>query len=189
MSGIFLAGRAGSGKSTLAKYIVAELDLLGLPGQKLSFADALKDEVWELFGVRKGDEGSRELLIRHGEERRSLDPTYWVRRLVPSIERCWEHGIVPVIDDVRREPEYARLVHDNFCRIRVVAPIFLRRAALAKQGLDPDFALSEDPTERDHEVWFYDMTRALIHTGLDFQAAASQVVARAIKSERVALPR
>ena len=51
-----------------------------------------------------------------------------------------------------------------------------RRAALKRAGLDPDFATSDDPTERNHEVWLFDFTRGLMHTGRDFGQAAIQIV-------------
>jgi len=186
--GICIAGRAGSGKSPLAQHIVSAFSQYGIPAKKLSFADALKQEVWELYGVRKGDLGSRELLISHGEGRTALDPTYWVRRLMPRVEACWSEGAIPVVDDVRREPEFSRLSYESFFRVRVLAPLVLRRAALEKNGLDPDFATSDDPTERHHEVWRYDFRRVLMHTGQDYCDAAAQIVQASGLALRAATP-
>ena len=82
--GVCLAGRAGSGKSPLATHIVQAFDRQGKYAQKLSFADAIKQEVWELYGLKKTDLGGREALIQHGNARIELDPTYWVRRLMDA---------------------------------------------------------------------------------------------------------
>ena len=174
--GICLAGRAGSGKSPLAKNIVGVLQAEGHAARKLSFADAIKQEVWELYGIKKEDEGGRERLIAHGNERIQLDPTYWVRRLMSDVQTCWMQDVIPVVDDVRREPEYARLSYESFYRVKVMAPETFRRAALKRAGLDPDFATSDDPTERNHEAWLFDFTRVLMHTGRDFASAACQIV-------------
>jgi hypothetical protein len=181
LRGVALAGRAGSGKSPLAVHIVQEFTLLGYDARRFAFADALKEEVWQLFGMRKEDPMGRAMLISHGEARRSTDPTYWVRRLWDRMAPYLREGGIPVVDDVRREPEYARLSYEQFFRVRVMAPENLRRAALLNGGQDPDFAESEDPTERDHEVWLYDHRRVLSHTSRDFQDAAKLIAGHVLK--------
>ena len=180
--GVCLAGRAGSGKSPLAIHLCEEFERQGVPAKRFAFADALKQEVWELYGVKKSDPIGRTLLISHGEDRRALDPTYWVRRLMPQIDEWRAQGGMPVVDDVRREPEYARLSYEGFFRVRVMAPENLRRAALERHGLDPSFVESDDPTERDHEVWLYDHRRVLLHTAQDFQDAARLIVGHVLST-------
>jgi hypothetical protein len=156
MSGIAIAGRAGSGKSTLAREVVALLGARGLHAEVVSFATELKREVWELYGLKKGDVGSREALIEHGERRRAEDPLYWVRLAEPRFHELWQAGAVPVCDDLRRLPEFSWLAAHAFYKVRVTAPEERRRARLAAQGLNPDFAVTDDPTEVDHEGWLFD---------------------------------
>ena len=184
MRGIGLAGRAGSGKSPLAIHIVTYLENHGQEARRFAFADALKREVWELYGMRKEDPLGRAMLIQHGEARRSLDPTYWVRQLWPHLQRYIEEGGVPVVDDVRREPEFARLRYEDFFLCRVMAPEKLRREALERAGQDPDFVESDDPTERDHEAWLYDHRRVLMHTSRDYQDAAALIGGHVLKMRR-----
>lgn len=154
--GVAIAGRAGSGKSTLARELVAAFKFWDVEAEVHSFATALKEEVWELYGLKKGDVGSREALIEHGERRRAEDPLYWVRRAQPGIEACLGRGAVPLVDDLRRLPEYEWVTASGFYRVRVIAPELRRRRRLEEQGLDPNFAVSADPTETDHEGWLYD---------------------------------
>ena len=154
--GIAIAGRAGSGKSTLAREVVAQLESRGFPAEVVSFASELKREVWELYGLKKGDVGSREALIEHGERRRAQEPLYWVRLAEPQFRRLWQAGVVPICDDLRRFPEWCWLCSQGFYKVRVTAPEERRRTRLAAQGLDPDFAVTDDPTETDHEEWLFD---------------------------------
>lgn len=181
--GVCLSGRAGSGKSPLARHIVREFQENGYHSRVFSFADAIKQEVWELYGLKKTDLLGRETLIQHGNDRIQTDPTYWVRRLMEGIDFFRETvGGVPVVDDVRREPEYARLSYEGFFRVRVMAPRHLRMVALDRAGLDASFADSEDPTERHHEVWLYDFRRVLNHTSQDFRDAAKQIVGHVLNT-------
>jgi hypothetical protein len=178
--GVAIAGRAGSGKSALAREVVTELQERGYSAQIVSFATALKEEVWELYGLRKGDPGSRETLIRHGEQRRADNPRYWVDRLEPFVSGLWREGVVPVCDDLRRRAEWLYLGGAGFYRVRVIAPEPARRARLTEQGLDPDFALSDDPTETDHEAWLFDR-RVRVESPRDLRRAGSQIAARVIE--------
>lgn len=183
--GIAAAGRAGSGKSSLARELVVELQERGYRAQVVSFATALKLEVWEQYGLKKGDAGSREALIRHGEARRAENPSYWVEHLAPVIQSLWADDVVPVCDDLRRLPEFSWLKVHGFYTVRVVAPEERRRARLAEQRLDPDFALSSDPTEADHEGWLFD-SRVNNTSPRALRYAAAATVARALERGYIA---
>lgn len=182
--GIAIAGRAGSGKSTLSRHVVVELQERGYRAEVVSFAAALKIEVWERYGLKKGDVGSREALIEHAEARRAQDPFYWVRKLSPTIRALWRDGVIPVCDDLRRLPEFGWLLGNGFYKVRVTAPEARRRARLEEQGLDPDFAVTDDPTETDHESWLFD---ARFHNASprEIRHAAVKVTERAIERGHV----
>lgn len=183
--GVAVAGRAGSGKSTLARWLVAELQERGYRAEVVSFATELKREVWELYGVKKGDVGSREALIEHGERRRAEDPLYWVRRAEPIFRAIWAERSIPICDDLRRLPEFRWLAEHGFYKVRVTAPEAVRRATLTSQGLDPEFALSDDPTEADHEAWLFDR-RVHLASPREHRWAAAGIVDRII--ERAYIP-
>ena len=183
--GICIAGRAGSGKSTLAREVVTELQERGYRAEIVSFAAALKEEVWELYGLKKGDVGSREKLIEHGEGRNAEQPGYWIAKLEPVIRGLWAEDIVPVCDDCRRDHEFLWLKVHGFYTVRVTAPEARRRSRLAEQGLDPGFALSSDSTETDHERWLFD--RRLENNGpRDVRHGAAAIVARALERAYIA---
>lgn len=177
IGGVAVAGRAGSGKSTLSRNLVAQFDRLGVHAEVVSFATELKREVWELYGLQKGDLGSREALIEHGERRRAEDPEYWVERALPAFQAVWAAGGLAVCDDLRRLPEFKWLCACGFYKVRVTAPLKRRRARLADQGLDADFALSDDPTEVDHEAWRFD-SRFHLSTERHHREAAGVIAAR-----------
>jgi len=151
--GIALSGRAASGKSTLAREIVNELAKHGRAATILSFADEIKREVLELYGIRKSDRGGREELIRHGERRRLQDPLYWPRRMAPALERALERREVPVVDDLRFRAEASWLGGRGFYLVRVDTPAPLRAARLECRGEDPAFAYTANASEAQLDRW------------------------------------
>lgn len=120
-TGVCIAGRAGVGKSTLAARVA---ELLGL--QRGAFADALKAEVFALYGFTKSDVGGRELLIQHGEDRRAEDPRYWIRRLGDA--RGGLAGLV--IDDARKLLEVEAARADGLMLVHLSAPLTVRAQRL-----------------------------------------------------------
>lgn len=184
--GIAIAGRAGSGKSTLAREVVVELQERGHRAEIVSFATELKLEAWELYGLKKGDVGSREALIAHGEARRSENASYWVDKVAPVVGALQADGVVPVCDDLRRLAEFEWLKAQGFYLVRVVAPLERRRGRLLEQNLDPEFALSSDPTEVDHEAWLFHR-RVLNDSYRAARWAARAIADRAIELGHVSL--
>ena len=132
---IAISGKVGSGKTTLAKILV---DRLGFPWLRASFADPLKREVMDLFGLHPdllwSEEGKkrefeirpdklqhlgihtiypellsvRRILQLRGQYCRSLDPNYWV----DAFQKEHQHDDHIVVDDVRYENELA-LAHSR----------------------------------------------------------------------------
>ena len=110
---IGISGKMGTGKTTLARHLVKTLG-----GEVMSFADALRQEVKEHFGIPMGtmtdqeakatlriQVGFKDMLLREllqwwGAERRRSDPDYWVKQL---LHKAGE-GIV-LVDDVRYRNE------------------------------------------------------------------------------------
>ena len=142
--GVAISGRAGSGKSTLAGTLQREW----IPTCTITpFAHFLKEEVWELYGIRKGDPGSREMLIKHGSIRRTQDPLYWVKLTGMWIEEVLADGGIPVVDDLRFPNEYEWLRQRGFLLVHLHAPLHVRKGRLASQGLDPNFAYTSSISE------------------------------------------
>ena len=97
---VMLSGWLKSGKDTVGEYLCRRYGF-----KRLAFADALKDEVSATYGIRRDlldsqqgkdtrvesfpiREGSlaptvRDVLIHHGQWRRSQDLDYWVRKVQP----------------------------------------------------------------------------------------------------------
>jgi len=109
---IGLSGFKRSGKDTAAYALSARLGYT-----RVAFADALRDEVFERFGIRLGDDDKdkplpayglrsyRELLIEHAQERRAQNPDYWVDRVDAQVREYQKHGIRIVVTDVRMQNE------------------------------------------------------------------------------------
>lgn len=116
---IGLSGKAGVGKTTVADMLAKKLG-----GKRVSFADALREEVTEYFdlgtlvGTREGKEvtvtmGLREMTVREvlqwwGNLRRETDYNYWVDVIDKlhrdMIYRCTREKTLEqiwIVDDVR----------------------------------------------------------------------------------------
>ena len=147
MSGFAISGKAGSGKSTMARYILAAADEQGRPAVKIAFGDELKREVMELYGIDKHMVGGREVLIRHGEEKRLLDPDYWIRPVTERVRLAQASGVIPVIDDLRFKREYWWARRYGLVTVRMVASLAWRSECLLRQGLCDSYVDSDSPTE------------------------------------------
>lgn len=151
--GVAYSGRAASGKSTRARELVDELAKGGRTATILSFADEMKREVYELYGIRKSDRGGRAALIRHAERRRLEDPFYWPHRMAPALERALLRREVPIVDDLRFRVEATWLAARGFYLVRVDVPAPVRAARLEARGEDPSFAYSTIPGEAQLDRW------------------------------------
>ena len=119
---VALFGPAGAGKTTLARNLA---DFKG--GVMLSFADALRAEYAKInripiatlttppmkYNYRTG-------LQRLGDERRAIDPYYWINKLDAEIQRQLSFGRrVFFVDDVRYRNEYDMLKDMGFTMVLV----------------------------------------------------------------------
>lgn len=108
---ILISGYTNSGKDTIGRNLTSYHNY-----HRVAFADALKDEVAEIYGIDRASldtqEGketlfddtrtARDLLISHGKQRRQEDPNYWTKKVVDQI-RNYEKV---VITDWRFPHEY-----------------------------------------------------------------------------------
>lgn len=113
---IGLSGYKRSGKDTAARALSARLGYT-----RIAFADALRDEIFDRYGIRLGDDDKdkplpayglrsyRDLLIEHAEERRAQNPGYWVERVDAQVREYRQLGIRVVVTDVRLPNEVAWL--------------------------------------------------------------------------------
>jgi len=143
VSGLAISGKAGSGKSTMAKHVLAACEERGIPVARIGFADELKREVLELYGIDKHMVGGREALIRHGEERRLKDPGVWIRPVAKRVRLAQVCGVLPVVDDVRSLAEYEMLRAYSLVTVRMVATKEWRRERLLASGLSDDVVGSQ----------------------------------------------
>ena len=101
---VLLSGWLKSGKDTVGEYLCRAHGF-----RRLAFADALKDEVSETYGIPRdlldsqdgkdlpvGSSGQtvRDLLIRHGQWRRSQDPAYWIHKVLREIQQATGHIVI-----------------------------------------------------------------------------------------------
>lgn len=150
-AGIVVIGRAFCGKTTLADALVK----LGAADARASFAGELKADLAEL-GVEKGQPFSREMMIAYGQNRRAMNPDYWIERLNEILRGDW-HGLV--IDDCRFPNELAFLRGKGYLVVRVDADLDTRMG----RGCSRAFALTEDESESALEDSEADVS---IHTGV-----------------------
>jgi dephospho-CoA kinase len=141
---IAISGKAGAGKSALAAALV---DAMYPDARRVAFADEIKSEVKELFGLEKGDPGGREKLIDHGEGKRNEDPDYWIAKLEWTLEYIVRPGVVPVIDDLRFERELEWCRNRGFYIVRVDAPLECRLDRLRSGGHSLDVVYSRHAGE------------------------------------------
>lgn len=113
-----ISGKKGTGKTTLANHLV-ELLAPHRPVRRVSFADAMRDEIHEHFWIPysvmaagkdtklplalRGYTSVREIMQWWGSDvRRKADPDYWVEafRKIPR-----DPGDLLIVDDVRFENE------------------------------------------------------------------------------------
>lgn len=145
---IALSGKSGSGKSTVAAALVQ------FGYQRIGFADALKEEVYEKFGLRKTDPGGLAKLIEYGDGCRAVDPFHWVRRFADKAHMAQVCGLQVVCDDLRFRQEWMYLKAHGYLLVRVVAPEWLREARLVQAGMDPAFLTSQNPGETElNDEW------------------------------------
>ena len=113
---IGLSGFKRSGKDTAARELSFRQGYT-----RVAFADALRDEVFDRFGIRLGDDDKdkplpayglrsyRDLLIEHAQERRAQNPDYWVERVDVQVRAYLSLGIRVIVTDVRLPNEVAWL--------------------------------------------------------------------------------
>jgi dephospho-CoA kinase len=110
-----LSGYLQSGKDTVADYLVDEYNFT-----RFAFADALKDQVAEKYNIDRtlmdssdgkksktsSGETVRQILIKHGLEMRTIDPDYWIKNIISSIDKSENKQGFYVISDWRYPNEY-----------------------------------------------------------------------------------
>lgn len=112
---IAVAGFKRSGKNSVADWFVRHKDY-----RAFAFADAVRDEVQDRYGISAvadhekeiplpgfGGDSYRDLLRKVGQDRRAQDPWYWVKRLAEQVEPHLQRGGRAVISDLRFDNELA----------------------------------------------------------------------------------
>lgn len=145
--GVCVCGKAGSGKNEFARTFADALAERGGWAAEINFADALKQELWEVYGLTKQSSNGRSKLIELGQSRREENPEYWIDRLAERIAHAAPYGITPVITDCRYVNELAWAKRNNFVTIRIDASATDRALVMHARGEDPGFVYSEHASE------------------------------------------
>jgi len=146
-----LVGYRRTGKDTLAKALVEGTPISDLywtscfkvpsciNGKRLALADAVKAEVLELYPCLKqidnleaikdqaldilDGKSPRDLWKQHAMKQRSLDPDYWIHKVMQVIEVNTEHDIVITDCRFRNEIEAFKQLKYQVITIRIVRDI------------------------------------------------------------------
>lgn len=141
---IGLSGFKRSGKDTAARTLSARLGYT-----RIAFADALRDEVFDRYGIRLGDDDKdkplpayglrsyRDLLIEHAQERRAQNPDYWVERVDAQVREYRKFGIRVVVTDVRLPNEVRWLRDRDGLHIWIARPGVTSNGHATEQDLSP----------------------------------------------------
>lgn len=146
-AGVAISGKAGAGKNAFARALQDELARRGQWSVEVGFADALKCELLEVYGLRKEDPGGREKLLEIGHGKRQLDQDYWVKRLAQRLDSLSAYGLIPLITDMRYLSELEWATRAGMLTVRVDASGVDRGYVLYQRGEAPEFAWSDHPSE------------------------------------------
>lgn len=160
MTGVALLGRAGSGKTFFADALVK----CGAVDARASFAAELKADLAEL-DVVKGQPFARECLIAYGQNKRAMNPDYWIERLDVILRGDW-HGLA--VDDVRFPNEVAWLRSKGYLIVRLSVPAEVRQA----RGISEAFSHSTDASETALDDTPVDLTMNTEALGLEMSCLA-----------------
>jgi phosphomevalonate kinase len=180
-----ISGKRESGKSTLAKYLQEDHGF-----KRLSLANPLKEMCKQLYGLKddqvygtfkesptqyRRTDGSfytpRDILIREGCLKRSIDPDFWCKKLGDSMRLSSFDTSSYVIDDIRflNEIQYLKEI---FPPIKIVR-LERSQEAIGKAALDD---LSE--TELDsYKDWDFILLKELNRTPKDLKKFADYLAA------------
>lgn len=181
-----LSGKIGCGKTWCANRLVELLP----NARRMSFADALREEVAALLGVKlslvhksafKGMSfrigtrmlTGREVLQWWGTEiRRAADPDYWVNQ---AYDRAWAFSGIVIFDDVRM-PNEAQMVQD-------AGGLLLRIDPYPGWQPGPNASHISETAIDDYQGW--DVAYQP-EQGLEHLEAVAQDIARAAQAEAAA---
>lgn len=131
---IGLTGVARSGKDTFYSILKKYLEEKGIKSQRLAFADALKNELYDftkdkfkidlLNCAPENKEIVRPLMVAYGKCRRiQTDGKYWTNIIQPEVNKLISKNIVPIVTDVRyieyKEDEYSWIKSHNGILIHI----------------------------------------------------------------------
>jgi len=140
-----LVGKKQSGKNTVAEYIYRQATAASQPVIELAFADALKQDVADAFGIlvsqleeRKNNPIVRHTLQWYGVDKRELEQekSYWINKLADRLIEYKNADILLVVTDCRflNEAEFLKIAGAKLVRIR-------------RDGLPEDDHISETEQE------------------------------------------
>lgn len=163
----------------MARKLLDACEAQGIPAVKVAFGDELKREVMELYGIDKHMVGGREVLIRHGQERRAQDEYYWLRPVEKLRRLAQVSGVLCILDDLRFPSEFEWAGRVGMLTVRMVASPQWREAMLLKQGLCTDVVYTDSDTETSLDGFrFQHAVRNFAGAQLD--ARAVQLLAHAV---------
>lgn len=146
-----ISGKAGSGKSTLAHHLLVRAAKQGIPSLQLGFADPLKADVFQLWGLTKQDAGFRQRCFSYGHLVKERYPSIYIDRVLRELKEFECSAPCPdtlvVVDDLRYQGEFTALRNSAFCLVRLSSPEGIRHSRLQGLGVETAILSSDHASE------------------------------------------
>lgn len=155
--GVAVSGKAGAGKDTFIRYLQDVLAERGIWSGRVGFADEVKRDVLEIYGLAKADPGGREKLIEYSNAARAENPLVWIERYAETTGSLSAYGVVPLIADLRYQNEMDWCEQNGYLTVRVDATGMDRATALALRGEDTALAYSDTVSEVELDDAVFDL--------------------------------
>ena len=155
MTIVALSGKRKSGKTEAAFEIISIGENLGLKFKKIAFADPLKDEFARAFQIDRTlldstlKEEYREQLQAYGQEMRSKDSKYWIKKFFETAK----HYDFVVNDDTRYLNELQAMVEAKALIIRIHTDRHIRQQRGWIEDPKIDNHISEVDLDFDITTW------------------------------------
>lgn len=152
---VLVGGARFAGKDTVGKRLIEETNW-----NHTSFAKGIKVDCAAKYGLdfdrlmsdQAYKDANREVLIKHGADRRVEEKDYWARRVFESLD----HSKPTVVTDFRFPNEHTFLA--SRCVLTVTVLVVASEKVRRQRGWVHNPAVENDVSERSLDDWAWDVT-------------------------------